>query len=226
MADWIIRFFPKHHSYLEPFFGSGAVLFNKPRSNIETVNDLDCNVVNLFECIRENPENVGLIYYYPETGKLLKKRRAVYRKIEEPVGVYKYIIYSRLDQERIPFYEDRAEYAKDYLADQSEKRKIGRDFGSKMAKDLKNCQERLERLSDVEGRLEQLRKIEEILEKHQILGWRWYRNLDDTLKDLDDALSSSYPKELGRVEDDLQRALDNLRRIKESHMQEVEGSKI
>ena len=91
----------------------------------------------------EIPENVGLIYYYPETGKLLKKRRAVYRKIEEPVGVYKYIIYSRLDQERIPFYEDRAEYARDYLANQSEKRKIGKDFGSKMAKDLKNCQESL-----------------------------------------------------------------------------------
>lgn len=95
-----------------------------------------------------------------------------------------------------------------------------------MAKDLKNCQERLERLSNVEGQLKQLRKIEKILEKHQILGWRWYRNMDDTLKDLDDALSSSYPKELGRVEDDLQRALDNLRRIRESHMQEAEGSKI
>ncbi|WP_349772853.1 DNA adenine methylase [Lacrimispora xylanisolvens] len=48
IADWIISFFPDHHSYLEAFFGSGAVLFNKPRSNIETVNDLDGNVVNLF----------------------------------------------------------------------------------------------------------------------------------------------------------------------------------
>ncbi len=63
LADWIIRFFPKHHSYLEPFFGSGAVLFNKPRSNIETVNDLDCNVVNLFECIRENPEKLARMIY-------------------------------------------------------------------------------------------------------------------------------------------------------------------
>jgi len=66
LANWIISYFPKHHSYLEPFFGSGAVLFNKPRSNIETVNDLDNNVVNLFECIRENPQKLaGMIYMTP-----------------------------------------------------------------------------------------------------------------------------------------------------------------
>lgn len=41
MAKWIISHFPQHHSYLEPFFGSGAILFTKPRSAIETVNDLD-----------------------------------------------------------------------------------------------------------------------------------------------------------------------------------------
>lgn len=63
LANWIISFFPEHHSYLEPFFGSGAVLFNKPRSNIETVNDLDNNVVNLFECIRENPQKLAQMIY-------------------------------------------------------------------------------------------------------------------------------------------------------------------
>ncbi|RKJ46544.1 DNA adenine methylase [bacterium 1XD8-76] len=66
IANWIIGFFPEHHSYLEPFFGSGAVLFNKPRSNIETVNDLDGNVVNLFEWIRKDPERLAHeIYYTP-----------------------------------------------------------------------------------------------------------------------------------------------------------------
>ncbi len=66
LAEWIISHFPKHHSYLEPFFGSGAVLFNKPRSNIETVNDLDGNVVNLFEWIRKDPERLAReIYFIP-----------------------------------------------------------------------------------------------------------------------------------------------------------------
>ena len=25
VASWVISFFPPHHSYLEPFFGSGGV---------------------------------------------------------------------------------------------------------------------------------------------------------------------------------------------------------
>lgn len=66
IADWIIQFFPEHHSYLEPFFGSGAVLFSKPRSNIETINDLDGNVVNLFEWIKKDPEQLAHeIYWIP-----------------------------------------------------------------------------------------------------------------------------------------------------------------
>lgn len=74
LADWIIQFFPGHHSYLEPFFGSGAVLFNKQRSNIETVNDLDGNVVNLFACIREDPEKLARsIYLTPYSRQVYEK---------------------------------------------------------------------------------------------------------------------------------------------------------
>lgn len=66
LAREIVGLFPDHHSYLEPFFGSGAVLFNKPRSNIETVNDLDGNVVNLFNWIKNDPERLAHeIYYTP-----------------------------------------------------------------------------------------------------------------------------------------------------------------
>lgn len=66
IADWIIGFFPEHHSYLEPFFGSGGVFFKKRRSNIETINDVDGEVINLFECIREDPEKLARrIYFTP-----------------------------------------------------------------------------------------------------------------------------------------------------------------
>jgi DNA adenine methylase len=59
IAKWIISTFPKHHSYVEPYFGSGAVLFNKASSAIETVNDLDDEVVNLFNCIKRGSEKLA-----------------------------------------------------------------------------------------------------------------------------------------------------------------------
>ncbi|MDT0112402.1 DNA adenine methylase [Listeria booriae] len=56
MAKWIIDHMPKHEVYLEPFFGSGAVFFNKERAKIETINDIDSRIVNLFQVIRDEPE--------------------------------------------------------------------------------------------------------------------------------------------------------------------------
>ncbi|MBY9081025.1 DNA adenine methylase [Paenibacillus sp. HN-1] len=66
MADWILSHMPPHTTYLEPYFGSGAVLFNKERSVLETVNDLDGEVSNLFEIIRDRPDDLArLIHWTP-----------------------------------------------------------------------------------------------------------------------------------------------------------------
>lgn len=61
MAAQIVSLMPPHRSYLEPFFGSGAVLFNKPPSAIETVNDIDGDIVNFFRVLREQPEKLAMI---------------------------------------------------------------------------------------------------------------------------------------------------------------------
>ena len=55
IADWIISFFPNHKVYLEPFFGSGALFFKKKPSYIETINDIDGDIINLFRVCREHP---------------------------------------------------------------------------------------------------------------------------------------------------------------------------
>lgn len=71
IADWIISFFPEHHSYVEPFFGSGGVFFQKDPSNIETINDLDGEVVNFFEWVRNDPERLArAVYLMPYSRKV------------------------------------------------------------------------------------------------------------------------------------------------------------
>lgn len=59
IANQLVNLIPEHHSYVEPFFGSGAVLFNKPISDIETINDLDSDVTNLFQCIQMDSERLA-----------------------------------------------------------------------------------------------------------------------------------------------------------------------
>lgn len=61
IADWIIGHFPEHESYLEPFFGSGAIFFNKQPARIETINDLDGNVVRFFKTCRDQPDELARV---------------------------------------------------------------------------------------------------------------------------------------------------------------------
>ena len=52
--NWIISYFPSHRIYIEPFCGSAVVLLNKPRSEVEIINDLDDKIVNFFKVVRDN----------------------------------------------------------------------------------------------------------------------------------------------------------------------------
>jgi DNA adenine methylase len=68
-ADDIISLFPpRYHNltYLEPFFGSGAVFFRKAPSTVETINDLNDDIYNLFFQIRQNASELArLIEFTP-----------------------------------------------------------------------------------------------------------------------------------------------------------------
>ncbi len=48
LATKIISMLPEHTTYVEPFAGGGQVLFHKPPSNVEVLNDRDYDIVNFF----------------------------------------------------------------------------------------------------------------------------------------------------------------------------------
>lgn len=61
IAEWICGHLPAHDCYVEPFFGSGAVFFNKEPARVEVINDLDQNVVNVFQVLREQPQELAAL---------------------------------------------------------------------------------------------------------------------------------------------------------------------
>ncbi len=59
MADEIVAMMPPHRVYIEPFLGSGAVLFAKRPATHEIVNDIDGAVVAFFRMLRDRPDELA-----------------------------------------------------------------------------------------------------------------------------------------------------------------------
>lgn len=83
IAEWIISHFPEHKVYCEPFFGSGAVFFNKSPTYIETINDIDGNIVNLFKVCRDNPEELARLIEFTPFAR--EKFEDCYEKSDDPI---------------------------------------------------------------------------------------------------------------------------------------------
>lgn len=84
-ADWIISYFPKHSSYIEPFGGSGAVLLNKQRSKQEVFNDLNGDIIQFFETVRDSTEElIKWVENTPYSRELYERYSEDYRSGERP----------------------------------------------------------------------------------------------------------------------------------------------
>jgi DNA adenine methylase len=58
LAERIVTLFGPHGHYVEPFAGSLAVLLAKPPSRMETVNDLDRDLMTFWRVLRDRPDQL------------------------------------------------------------------------------------------------------------------------------------------------------------------------
>jgi DNA adenine methylase len=54
----IIDLLPPHTCYVEPFGGAAWVLFGKPPSDVEVLNDIDQELITFFRVVKEKPEEL------------------------------------------------------------------------------------------------------------------------------------------------------------------------
>ena len=59
LAKWICGHMPPHDVYVEPYAGSLAVFFEKKQSKVETLNDIDSDIVNYFRVIRDKSDELA-----------------------------------------------------------------------------------------------------------------------------------------------------------------------
>lgn len=79
IAQEIIKYFPEHKIYIEPFFGAGGMFFNKRKAQHNIVNDLDSDVFNLFQVVLNNRaeflESLEITPYSSELFEYWKKNK-------------------------------------------------------------------------------------------------------------------------------------------------------
>lgn len=58
LRKYIINLLPSHTCYVEPFAGAAWVMFGKPPSDVEVINDIDEDLVNFFRIVKHKPEEL------------------------------------------------------------------------------------------------------------------------------------------------------------------------
>ena len=58
LALEIVPLLVPHRVFVEPYFGSGAIFLTKDKSKHEVINDINDEIVNLFEVVRTRPEEL------------------------------------------------------------------------------------------------------------------------------------------------------------------------
>src|SRR3546814_2282652 len=67
LAAWVISFFPRHVTYVEPFGGGASVMLQKAPAKAELYNDLDETMIQLFRVIQDPEKAEKLVWLLERT---------------------------------------------------------------------------------------------------------------------------------------------------------------
>lgn len=167
----------------------------------------------------ELPEAIGLMYYYPDKKTIATRKKAIFRGVEYSADMLLYIIYSRLDSDRIPFFSDRKEYIREYLENKRDSKTIGWALKTKMAEELTRLKMENEALQRVMERMETYDAIIRVLQEHGVITWS--RDPEYTAKALEAALDRKVPPEVESARKQLEGCVAMLKKLEEGDRKAV-----
>jgi len=154
----------------------------------------------------ELPIDVGLIWYNPEKGSLLTKKKPPYRDIEINTDFLLYIIYNRLESDRHPFHSSRTEYFKEWLEQKRENRHIGYEVSKKLRQEVEHLRDKIRKISQFDATSHERKRYDEMMAVIEASGYQW----GDPANWLAERLKADYPVVLDRVEKELKTAIQTI----------------
>lgn len=164
----------------------------------------------------ELPESVGLMYYDPDKRTITTRKKAIFRKIEYTSEMLLYIIFSRLDSDRYPFFSGKQAYFEAYLEGRTANRVLAHSVKTKLVEDNARLENEVESLRNFERQYEVYKAIMDVLHKHGI----WLYNSSDAATELDKALSKTVPNDITDIRRSAERVVERLRVIEARGKQE------
>ncbi len=115
----------------------------------------------------EVPDPAGLVWVDPETLETSVRKAARFRPVEVSWEMLYYIVISRLEPDRHPFFSSEREMLEAWVADKAERLRLGEEVRSKMLRRLEECEQKA---ADAEQILQERRQMKAALEQlHDLL---------------------------------------------------------
>ncbi len=139
----------------------------------------------------ELAEDVGLVWYYPETDKAAVRKAALFREVEVPASMFYHLLISHTTSDRHPFFSSAREYFEALRRDKDERRKLGHYVAGQIAETLRSYEEEaLELRRRAERAEEKAAKWDRVDALLQGFGVNTWRGWEDKLRQL---LTSKVP---------------------------------
>lgn len=167
----------------------------------------------------ELPESVGLMYYDPEKKTLTTRKKAIFRKIDYSPEMLLYIIFSRLDSDRYPFFSDKRQYFEEYLAGKRDNKELAVSVKTKLVQDNARLEKALGDIEVFRQNYEIYKAVQKVMHRHGI----WVFRAEQAAEELDKALSRKCPEDISSVRQSVEVLLNRLKRIEEAGAKAGEG---
>lgn len=112
---------------------------------------------------------VGLIWVN-ENGNCITKKSVPTRATNIPSEFFQYVIFSKLDSDRIPFYSDHKEYIRAFIEDKKTARALSYSFSSALIKKCTDLEEKMRDYGDNAFKVDKFNELTNVLRENGHYG--------------------------------------------------------